>query len=63
MYTTNNVLTVAGAEQPNGRIESLRHILESNQGRNVSYGEAKEVGESLITFYEVLAEGNGSHHG
>jgi hypothetical protein len=38
------------------RIERLRMILEQEQGRPVTYGEALEVGESLISFYEVLAD-------
>jgi hypothetical protein len=63
MNTTHNQITLASPDHPDARIESLRHILEFNQGRNVSYDEAKEVGESLITFYEVLAEGNGGQHG
>ena len=38
------------------RIERLRAILEQEQGRSVLYSEALEVGESLISFYEVLAD-------
>jgi len=63
MNTTHSQITLASRDHPDAKIESLRHILEFNQGRSVSYGEAKEVGESLITFYEVLAAGNGSQHG
>lgn len=37
------------------RIESLRLILEREQGRSIAYSEALEVAESLISFYEVLA--------
>ena len=39
----------------NERIEELRQILESEQNRPVTYEEAKNVGESLITVYKVLA--------
>lgn len=56
MNTTYKPTTVAAPDQPNGRIESLRHVLEFNQGRSVSYNEAEEIGESLITFFEVLAQ-------
>lgn len=42
------------------RIESLRLILEREQHRPVTYGEALEVGESLINFFEVLADDTGS---
>lgn len=38
------------------RIESLRLILETEQGRLVTYEEALEVGESLISFFEALAD-------
>lgn len=38
-------------------IEALRLILEREQGHPVSPEEAKEVGESLISFYELLADG------
>lgn len=39
----------------NERIEDLRQILESEQNRPVTHEEAKNVGESLITVYKVLA--------
>jgi hypothetical protein len=38
------------------RIESLRRILETEQCRPIAYEEALEVGESLINFFEVLAD-------
>ena len=38
------------------RIESLRQILEAEQSRPVTYEEALEIGESLINFFEVLAD-------
>jgi len=39
-----------------GDIEALRSILESEQARTVEYAEALDVGYSLITFFEALAE-------
>jgi hypothetical protein len=39
------------------RIEALRLILEREQGKSISSEEAQEVGESLISFYEALADG------
>ena len=33
----------------------MRQILESEQNRPVTHEEAKNVGESLITVYKVLA--------
>jgi len=39
-----------------GNIEALRLILEHEQSRHIVYEEALDIGESLITFFEVLAE-------
>ncbi len=41
--------------------ESLRLILEVEQGRPVTCEEAREVGESLICFFEVLADDSYAH--
>lgn len=38
------------------QIERLRIILEQKQKRTVTLNEAAEVGESLIDFYELLAD-------
>lgn len=38
------------------KIEALRLILERQQLREVTYEEAREVGESLICFFEILAD-------
>jgi hypothetical protein len=56
MSTTYKQTAIASPDHPKGQIESLRHILELNQRRRVSYREAEEVGESLMTFFEVLAQ-------
>jgi len=40
------------------RIEDLRRILKEEQDRQVSYREANEVGESLLSFFQVLTEDN-----
>lgn len=42
--------------QETDKVEALRAILEREQSRPVTYEEASEVGESLITFFEVLAD-------
>jgi hypothetical protein len=39
------------------RVEALRLILEREQCRPVSYAESVEIGESLMNFFETLAEG------
>ncbi len=38
------------------RTELLRQILTKQQRRNVGYREAREVGDTLLEFYQVLAE-------
>ncbi len=40
------------------RVETLRLILEHEQQRKVTYNEALEVAESLISFFEVLVQEN-----
>ena len=37
-------------------VETLRQILTKQQGRLIGYNEAQEVGESLLIFFEILAE-------
>ena len=37
-------------------IEVLRQILSKQQHRPVDYGEAQEIGDSLIEFYKLLVE-------
>jgi hypothetical protein len=38
------------------RSELLRQILATQQHREIAYKEAREVGDTLLEFYEVLAE-------
>jgi len=37
-------------------VEDLRNILERQQSKVVTREEALEIGESLITFFELLGE-------
>lgn len=51
-------MSAEGSERTSeGQVESLRLILETEQGRAVTFAEAHEVGESLLDFFEVLADG------
>lgn len=43
-------------QQITDRFEALRHILEARQNRDVSYDEALEIGESLLSYFKTLAE-------
>ena len=38
------------------RIESLRLILVNQQNTDMTHDEAFEIGESLITFFEILSD-------
>jgi flagellin-specific chaperone FliS len=56
----NNSSAEQGANQVNKsfnyRITHLQEILSVKQKRSISYDEAEEIADSLIKFYEVLAE-------
>ena len=41
---------------PKETIEALRLILEREQSRPIDEAEATEIGESLLTFYELLGQ-------
>lgn len=41
------------------KIEGLRRILEREQARPIVDQEAMEIGQSLIRFFEVLADNGG----
>ena len=41
---------------PKETIEALRLILEREQSRDIDEAEASEIGESLLTFYELLGQ-------
>lgn len=47
-----NVIT----QQTEDRVELLRRILEREQKDEITYTEASEIGDSLIRFFEILAE-------
>ena len=44
--------------QTSDTIEVLRQIITKQERRQIDYDEAKEVGDSLIQFFQVLAEAN-----
>lgn len=45
------------------RVESLRLLLERQQQRAISYEEALDVGETLVNFFELLAENEADTYG
>jgi len=38
------------------RVEALRQILESEQGKPITFEEAREIGESILRLFEAFAE-------
>jgi hypothetical protein len=48
--------------QEDDSFEQLRGILEQLRGGTVSYAEARDFGDSLIDFYELLAGGAQDEH-
>lgn len=44
------------AEISDEMYEQLRQILEKQNGKTYTFEEAKEIGEGLIGFYELLAK-------
>lgn len=48
---------------PKETIEALRLILEREQSRHIEEAEVTEIGESLITFYELLAQNSEPNDG
>jgi hypothetical protein len=49
---------MSGTIQLSDQFEHLRLILESEQRRAVTYSEAVEVGDSLLSFFQILADGH-----
>ena len=37
-------------------VEQLRQILKNEKGQDIAYEDAKEVGDALVEFFELLAE-------
>lgn len=46
----------AQPSQTTDRVEALRQIIAKQEQREVGYDEAREIGDTLLEFYQVLAE-------
>jgi len=42
--------------QTTDKVEELRQIIAKQEQREVGYDEAREIGDTLIEFYQVLAD-------
>lgn len=56
MLLTSERQGVVQEAQPTDRVETLRQIIISQEQREVGYDEAREIGDTLIEFYQILAE-------
>lgn len=56
MQQEGSTTTGKNTSEAADKFEQLRHILQDEQRRPVTYEEAADVGESLISFFEVLAD-------
>lgn len=55
-YEATKATALSSHVETDNNIEALRQILTAEQRRDVTYREAAEIAESLISFFEVLAE-------
>lgn len=46
----------AQPSQATDKVEMLRQIIAKQEQREVGYDEAREIGDTLIEFYQLLAE-------
>ena len=56
MLVANQIALSAEQEQSIDKYEVLRTIVMKQETRQVDNDEAKEIGEALIDFYQILAE-------
>ena len=56
LLTTEAAKVESASPQDADNVEVLRLILTKEQRREVTFDEAQAIGESLVEFYQVLAE-------
>lgn len=56
MLVTSQKPVSVEQEQPTDKYEALRAIVMRQENREVNSDEAREIGEALIDFYQILAE-------
>ena len=47
---------VAASSEIRDNVEQLRQILIKEKGQDIAYEDAKEIGDALLEFFELLAE-------
>jgi hypothetical protein len=53
-----NTLTDSPTIETETSMEQLKHILETQQKRSFAYAEVQEIAVSLVSLFELLAEGD-----
>jgi hypothetical protein len=53
-----NTLSEGTTSEVDNSVEQLRSILESQQKRKLCVEEVQEIASSLLSFFELLAEGD-----
>lgn len=56
MFQEGNTTRGDATDRDADKVEQLRLILQNEQSHLVTYEEAADIGESLISFFEVLAD-------
>lgn len=56
MLITSQMPVAVEQKQSADKFEVLRAIIIRQESREVGHGEAREIGESLLDFYNLLAE-------
>jgi hypothetical protein len=56
MLITSQMPVVVEQKQSADKFEVLRAIIIRQESREVGHDEAREIGESLLDFYQLLAE-------
>lgn len=56
MLSTGEIQKTKPPVQPVDKTELLRQIIVNQENREVGYGEAQEIGNALLEFYQILAD-------
>lgn len=56
LLTREKNLESQSSEEEIDRVEALRRILNTQNNSDLAYDEARQIGDALVEFYQVLAE-------
>ena len=55
-YYKQEIAPISEETEVDSNLEELRQILSAEQNRDVTYKEATDIGQSLIDFFNILAD-------